>query len=102
MRTQGATWFPLADDPQGAERAFANPDGVVAHASALDPASDGLRIKPTAAGDALAFFNFDADGAPDPWALHAGLEVAANEEKWIGTHFFSHPKLCCGYEGYVL
>ena len=102
LNGKGATWFPLADCPQGAARAFSDPRGVVIHASELDPATHGLRVKPGAAGDALAFFNFDDDGAPDPWALHSWLEVAPTEEKWIGTHFFNHPRLCAGYEGYVV
>ena len=81
---------------------FANHGEALQHAAVLSPATDGVRVEPTSAGDALAFFNFDAFGEPDPLALHAGLEVAASEEKWIGTHFFNHPKLCAGYDGYVL
>ena len=102
LNGKGETWFPLADSPQRVARAFADPNGVVSHASTLDPATDGLRVKPTGAGDALAFFNFDETGEPDQWALHAGLEVVPTEEKWLGTHFFNHPKLCAGYESYVL
>lgn len=99
----GATWFPLADNPTGAAVALADSSGVVARATALDPAKDGLRVTPTSAGDALVFYNFDGRGEPDSWALHAGLEVAPSDgEKWLGTHFFNHPRLCAGYEGYVL
>lgn len=99
LNGKGATWFPLAD---GRAIHFANHGEALEHASSLDPATDGVRVEPTSVGDALAFYNFDERGEPDAQTLHAGLEVAASEEKWIGTHFFNHPRLCAGYEGYVL
>ena len=100
LNGKGATWFPLADNPQGV--GFANDGEAQKHVASLDPTTDGTVVEPAAIGDALAFFNFDEAGDPDPHTLHAGLEVAATEEKWIGTHFFNHPKLCKGYEDYVL
>ena len=87
LNGKGATWFPLADDPQGGS--FSTHAEAVSHSAALDPAVDGLRVEPTSAGDALAFYNFvehaACKGEPDPYTLHAGLEVAATEDKWIGT-----------------
>lgn len=44
-------------------------------------------------GDALAFWNVDADGRPDPMAQHAGLPVRAGEKllstRWIRERPFS-------------
>lgn len=100
LNGKGATWFPFADNPGAAT--FANDGEALQHVASLDPAIDGTRVEPTSIGDALIFFNFDETGHPDLFTLHAGVEVAAGEEKWIGTHFFNHPKLCAGYEDYVL
>lgn len=89
---EGATWFPFADeDSFDGGRAFDSRDAMTAHVAGLDPSSDGLRVEPTAPGDALAFYNFDASGAPDPYTLHAGLEVDEGRIKWIGAHFFIVP-----------
>ena len=88
----GATWFPIADSAAG--DSFADHGGAVAYAAALDPTKDGLRVSPSK-GDAIAFFNFDAEGQPDPWALHAGCQVQQGESaKWIGTLWFDVPGLC--------
>ena len=83
LNGKGATWFPLADNPQGGS--FSSHAEAVRHSAALDPTVDGLRVEPMSAGDALVFYNFDGKGEPDPYTLHAGLEVAAADEKWIGT-----------------
>ena len=82
--------------------AFATHGEALEYAAKLDPERDGTLVRPTAPGDALVFYNFDEHGEPDSLTLHAGLEVAADEDKWIGTHFFNHPRLCAGYEDYVL
>ena len=49
--------------------------------------------EPSAAGDALVFYNFNEAGEPDPWTLHAGLPVEDSATKWIGSHFFNVPAL---------
>jgi len=90
----GATWFPFADDQAAVVSDHAE---ALAQAASLDPATDGLRVEPLSAGDALAFFNFDGGGNMEPLALHAGLEVAATETKWVGSHFFRVPALCEGF-----
>ena len=93
----GSTWFPLSGtESKGAH--FASHAEAKAAAAALDPASEGLLVRPAAAGDALVFFNFDDTGSPDPFALHAGTEVGVGEVKWIASHFFYAPALCEGYE----
>jgi hypothetical protein len=102
LNGNGATWFPLADGPKEVVAAFATHGEALEYAAKLDPERDGTLVRPMAPGDALVFYNFDEHGEPDPLTLHAGLEVAADEDKWIGTHFFDHPKLCAGYEDYVL
>ena len=94
----GATWFPLADS----DFDFTSRDIAASCLEGLDPTTDGLRVEPHSAGDALAFFNFDDAGEPDPWTLHAGLEVAATETKWIGAHFFRAPSLCAGHEAVAM
>ena len=46
-------------------------------------------------GDALLFWNVDADGAPDPMSLHAGLPVRRGEKliatRWIRERTFTYP-----------
>lgn len=111
LNGEGATWFPLAD--KGGEHGGGGSDGggsgsdteetIATHADALarvaslDPATDGVRVEPASVGDALAFYNFDGEGYPDPLALHAGCEVAAGATKWIGTHFFNAPALSAAH-----
>ena len=86
----GATWFPLADASTDALD-FGDREAVLRHVSTLDPSRDGLLVEPAAPGDALAFYNFEANGAPDMHALHAGVEVGAGETKWVASHFFRAP-----------
>jgi prolyl 4-hydroxylase len=46
-------------------------------------------------GDALLFLNVQADGAPDPMSLHAGLPVRRGEKliatRWIRERAFTYP-----------
>ena len=70
---------------------FGDREAVLRHVSTLDPSRDGLLVEPAAPGDALAFYNFEANGAPDMHALHAGVEVGAGETKWVASHFFRAP-----------
>ncbi|KAL1523787.1 hypothetical protein AB1Y20_018710 [Prymnesium parvum] len=86
----GATWFPLS----GANISFSTREESVAYVQGLNPQRDGLCFEPSAAGDALAFFNFVEGGYPDPWALHSGLEVEGTEPKWVASHFFRVPGVC--------
>ena len=86
----GATWFPLADASTDALD-FGDREAVLRHVSTLDPSRDGLLVEPAAPGDALAFYNFEANGAPDMHALHAGVEVGAGSTKWVASHFFRAP-----------
>ena len=85
LNGEGATWFPIADAPVS----FNNRAEVVAHVNGLDPQSEGLLVEPSAPGDALAFFNYDHAGDPEPHSLHAGLEVTTT--KWVASHFFHVP-----------
>lgn len=79
----GNTWLPLADDaPPPATR-----DEALRRAAARSPASGGVRCSSPAAGDALAFFNFDPDSGGIDWAaIHAALP--ADAEKWVANHWF--------------
>ena len=54
------------------------------------------------AGDAVAWANVDAEGAPNPLSLHEGLPPAPGEEKvvinvWIADRAFSPDELAKAY-----
>ena len=61
----------------------------------------GLKVSPRA-GDAVAWANVDAEGAPNPLSLHEGLPPAPGEEKvvinvWIADRAFSPDELAKAY-----
>lgn len=79
----GETWFPFANT----DDTFASVDDAIAKAAGLDPRHSGLGIRP-AMGDAVIFFNHDVEGgALDASAVHAGLRVASETEKWIANYW---------------
>mmetsp|Transcript_13407 Transcript_13407/g.31633 ORF Transcript_13407/g.31633 Transcript_13407/m.31633 type:complete len:307 (-) Transcript_13407:74-994(-) len=60
-----------------------------------------LKVSPRA-GDAVAWANVDAEGAPNPLSLHEGLPPAPGEEKvvinvWIADRYFSPDELSKAY-----
>ena len=60
-----------------------------------------LKVSPRA-GDAVAWANVDAEGAPNPLSLHEGLPPAPGEEKvvinvWIADRAFSPDELSKAY-----
>ena len=79
----GNTWLPLADDaPPPRSRVEA-----LGRAEERDPERDGVRVGAPGPGDALAFFNFDADTGGLDWsAVHTALPC--DGEKWIANHWF--------------
>ncbi len=52
-----------------------------------EPTADGpgLAIKPRR-GTAVIFYNHDAEGAPEPMAVHAGCRVVEGE-KWAANQW---------------
>jgi len=90
LNNKGATWFPFADSAAFGDRMPTKVD-----VAPLKPDVDGLTMTPASAGDALAFYNFDAEGAMERLALHAGMP--AKDTKWIGSHFFWVPALCAPF-----
>lgn len=96
----GATWFPFADatgdDADLIEKS--GRDQILDRTAALDPSSAGVLVEPSGPGDAVAFFNFDADGVRDPYSLHAGTTVGEGDDKWLAAHFFQAPSLVASSE----
>ena len=95
----------LASSVQGEQRAFT----LLVFGSTNEAGTGGethfphlqLKVSPRA-GDAVAWANVDAEGAPNPLSLHEGLPPAPGEEKvvinvWIADRSFSPDELAKAY-----
>ena len=95
----------LASSVQGEQRAFT----LLVFGSTNEAGTGGethfphlqLKVSPRA-GDAIAWANVDAEGAPNPLSLHEGLPPAPGEEKvvinvWIADRSFSPDELAKAY-----
>ena len=83
-------FYYLNDVEGGGETVFPAADGAMSPDDALklaEPATagTGLVVRP-ARGAALLWYNHDADGARDAFAVHAGCRVTAGE-KWGANHW---------------
>lgn len=86
----GETWFPFAE-PLAAEAPASVEEAVLRALESFDSlpvhALSGLLVKPKA-GRAVIFFNFNlSTGHIDPQAVHAGMPVRGNGEKWIANYW---------------
>ena len=80
----GETWFPFAND---GNKSFKNVEEAISSSSNLDPHSSGICIRPRK-GDAIIFFNHAVDSSEiDTLAVHAGLKVRGEKEKWIANYW---------------
>lgn len=95
----------LASSVQGEQRAFT----LLVFGSTNEAGTGGethfphlqLKVSPRV-GDAVAWANVDAEGAPNPLSLHEGLPPAPGEEKvvinvWIADRSFSPDELAKAY-----
>jgi len=95
----------LASSVQGEQRAFT----LLVFGSTNEAGTGGethfphlqLKVSPRA-GDAVAWANVDAEGAPNPLSLHEGLPPAPGDEKvvinvWIADRSFSPDELAKAY-----
>jgi prolyl 4-hydroxylase len=86
-------FYYLNEVEGGGETAFPAADGAMSPADALALAEPGtadgagLVVRPER-GAALLWYNHDADGAIDPFAVHAGCRVTAGE-KWGANQYAS-------------
>jgi 2OG-Fe(II) oxygenase superfamily len=93
----GETWFPLADNTE-LKVTPRNKDAALSLCrygtdQGITVGGDTLSIRP---GDAVAFYNYidDASGEINWKAIHAGLPVRNNQNKWVANHWFRHGGLC--------
>jgi hypothetical protein len=107
----GGTYFPFGDGEDDDDEGAAGDDGEDGASAMTAPgasssvdgrrgilivgreghdayatADDRRRIVYIGPGDALAFYNYDADGARDMRSVHGSL--TSTEEKWISTCWF--------------
>ena len=90
----GETWFPLADNVEHGTITPRNKDAALRlcrHGTdqGITVGGNGLSIRP---GDAVAFYNYVDDGSGEiNWkAIHAGLPVQNDTNKWVANHWFHH------------
>lgn len=96
----------LASSVQGEQRAFT----LLVFGSTNAPGTGGethfphlqVKVSPRT-GDAIAWANVDAEGAPNPRSLHEGMPPAPGEEKvainvWIADRTFSSEELGKAYK----
>ncbi|KAL5218732.1 hypothetical protein ABZP36_019416 [Zizania latifolia] len=87
----------LSTVEKGGETVFPNAEGWESQLkddSFSDCAKKGLAVK-AVKGDAVLFFNLQADGTPDPLSLHGSCPVIEGEKwsspKWIHVRSYDNP-----------
>ena len=73
---EGAAWAEHGASMVGA------PSGTLKAAATAE--APGVRVSPKL-GDAIVWYNFDADGQLDPRAVHSALPVVPGKEKWVAN-----------------
>ena len=82
-------FYYLNDGFEGGETAFPAAEGNLKMADAMridEPAKAGGLVVEPERGAALLWYNYDASGALDPAAVHAGCRVLSGE-KWGANHW---------------
>lgn len=83
----GETWFPLGDSALDPHVPSKSVEELIAEYNTQDPYSRGIWVRPKA-GDAIIFFNHNISSRSlDPCAIHAGLPVLGEGEKWIANYW---------------